>query len=184
VIAALPGPLRTAARRNLDASRRLSALVTPQTKLPDWRIRRPAPAVELLAAYRRAGAAFDIPWPYLAAIHLVETRMGRIRGTSTAGAKGPMQFLPSTWDAYGRGDINDNGDAIMAASRYLAAHGAPRDMPRALWAYNHSDHYVAAVTAYARVMVDDERTFRGYYNWQVYYAMVDGDVLLPEGYGH
>ena len=68
--------------------------------------------------------------------------MGRIRGTSTAGAKGPMQFLPSTWEAYGEGDIEDPDDAIMAAARYLANYGAPADMDRALFAYNHSDHYV------------------------------------------
>jgi membrane-bound lytic murein transglycosylase B len=183
VLAMVPRGLRTAVRRNLAASTSLGALVTPQRKLPDWRILRPAPPVELLAAYRRAGAAFGIDWHYLAAIHLVETRMGRIRGRSTAGAQGPMQFLPATWDAYGTGDINDNGDAIMAAARYLAASGAPGDMRGALWSYNHSDHYVDAVSAYAANMRADERAFRGYYYWQVYYTTPDGPVHLPEGYG-
>ncbi len=36
-----------------------------------------------------------MPWYYLAAINLIETRMGRIDGLSTAGAQGPMQFLPA-----------------------------------------------------------------------------------------
>ena len=71
-----------------------------------------------------------MPWTYLAAIHLVETRMGRIRGASTAGARGPMQFLPSTWALYGAGgDINDPRDAILAAARLLRHHGAPATWP-------------------------------------------------------
>ena len=183
VIALVPRRLRAAVRRNIGASASLASLVTPQRKLPDWRILPPAPADELLAAYRRAGAAFGIDWHYLAAIHLVETRMGRIRGKSTAGAQGPMQFMPATWEAYGRGDINDNGDAIMAAARYLAASGAPGEMRDALWHYNHSDHYVDAVSAYAANLRTDERAYRGYYFWQVYYTTRDGAVHLPEGYG-
>ena len=183
VVAMVPRRLQAAVRRNIEASTSLGSLVTPQRKLPDWRILSPAPPVELLAAYRRAAAAFGIDWHYLAAIHLVETRMGRIRGTSTAGAQGPMQFMPATWNAYGRGDINDNGDAIMAAARYLAASGAPGDMRGALWRYNRSDHYVDAVSAYAANMRADERAYRGYYHWQVYYTTTDGPVHLPEGYG-
>ena len=108
--------------------------------------------------------------------------MGRIRGRSTAGAQGPMQFMPATWDAYGRGDINDPADAIEAAARYLAASGAPQDMRGALWSYNHSDLYVDAVSAYAEVMKADPRAFRGYYHWQVYFRTPQGDVHLPEGY--
>jgi membrane-bound lytic murein transglycosylase B len=120
-----------------------------------------------------------VPWQYLAAIHLVETRMGRIRGTSSAGARGPMQFLPATWRRYGGGgDIHATGDAVLAAARLLRAHGAPADMARALYAYNPSRRYVRAVTAYAEQMRADPRAFLGYYQWQVYY----GDTLLPEGY--
>ena len=55
------------------------------------------PAAELLADYNAAAQATGVGWQYLAAVHLVETRMGRIRGTSAAGAEGPMQFLPSTF---------------------------------------------------------------------------------------
>lgn len=182
VIRRAPRWLRPAVRRNIKAGASLTSLVTPQRKLPDWRIVRPAPASDLLAYYRAAAAEYGIDWHYLAAIHLVETRMGRIRGRSSAGARGPMQFMPSTWDAYGRGNVNDNADAIMAAARYLEAHGAPDDMDRALWHYNHSDRYVEAVSAYAAVMRDDERAFRGYYHWQVHYMTRDGDVHLPEGY--
>jgi hypothetical protein len=183
VVARLPAGLRPTARRNIAAGAALATLVTPQPKLPDWRIIEPAPARVLLRHYRRAAATFGLEWQYLAAINLVETRMGRIRGRSTAGAQGPMQFMPQTWAAYGRGDINDEGDAIEAAARYLADHGAPSDMDAALWHYNHSDRYVEAVSAYADVMRSDPRAFRGYYHWQVYYVTTDGPVLLPVGYG-
>lgn len=183
VLRNLPRGLRPMARLNMGAGVSLSSLVTPQPKLPDWRIVKPAPSPKLLRAYREAAARFNLDWEYLAAINLVETRMGRIRGKSTAGAQGPMQFMPATWDAYGRGDINDPKDAITAAARYLAASGAPQDMPGALWSYNNSDRYVEAVTNYARVLQADPRAYRGYYHWQVYYVTPDGDVHLPEGYG-
>lgn len=183
VVRHLPPGLRPIAERNLRAGASLTSLVTPQRDLPEWRIVRPAPAAMLLRAYRRAAAEFNIEWEYLAAINLVETRMGRIRGKSTAGAQGPMQFMPATWDAYGRGDINDPQDAITAAARYLAASGAPGDMDGALWSYNHSDNYVAAISDYAEVLRADPRAYRGYYHWQVYYVTRDGDVHLPEGYG-
>ena len=112
--------------------------------LPAWRIVRPDPADELLDAYRDAEAEFGIPWRYLAAINLVETGIGRIRGTSIAGAQGPMQFLPATWEAYGGGgDINDTHDAIRGAARYLAANNGANDIANALYRYNHSNRYVA-----------------------------------------
>lgn len=109
--------------------------------------------------------------------------MGRIRGTSEAGAQGPMQFMPSTWAAYGEGDINSNRDSIAAAARYLQRNGAPGDMRRALYRYNNDYRYVDAVTIYAERMRADERAFWGYYQWQVYYVTMNGDVWLPEGYG-
>ena len=110
--------------------------------------------------------------------------MGRIRGTSTAGAQGPMQFLPSTWARWGGGgDINDPHDAIMAAGRYLAASGAPADIHKALYAYNHSEHYVRAVTLYAQQIQANPRIYLAYHAWQVYYITPKGDLWLEEGYG-
>lgn len=184
VLAKVPAPFHESVRVNLGAGTELRALTKPRTELPPWRIVAPAPAEELLGYYRAAEAATGVPWNYLASIHLVETRMGRIRGTSTAGAQGPMQFLPSTWTQYGAGgDINSNRDAILAAGRLLARNGAPADMGRALFSYNRSQRYVNAVTAYASRMAADERAYFGYYHWQVYYRMTDGDRLLPVGYG-
>ena len=183
VLDKVPTSLHATVRANVAAGTELRALTKPQPALPPWRIVAPAPAGELLGYYKAAESSLGVPWSYLAAIHLVETRMGRIRGTSTAGAQGPMQFLPATWGQYGEGgDINSNRDAIMAAGRYLARNGAPADLGRALFAYNRSQRYVNAVTAYAEQMKADERAYHGYYHWQVYYRLADGDRLLPVGY--
>jgi transglycosylase-like protein with SLT domain len=184
VLGALPADIRGPATANADGTADLRATVIPGPDLPTtWRIVEPAPLDDLARYYREAEAEFGVPWPYLAAIHLVETRMGRIRGTSTAGAQGPMQFIPSTWAAYGEGDINSNRDSIRAAARYLKANGAPGNMANALFRYNQSQRYVRAVTAYAEVMRADSNAYRGYYHWQVYYLTTGGDMLLPVGYG-
>lgn len=170
-------------RGDVRSARLLRAMTTPQRTLPRWRIVKPAPAAELLGYYRRAQRRTGVPWTYLAAIHLVETRMGRIRGASTAGALGPMQFLPSTWDMYGAGgDINDPRDAILAAARLLKAHGAPEHMAGALWHYNPSDYYVRAVTEHARAMQRSRSVYRGYWHWRVLYLHRRGTYVLPVGY--
>ncbi|MGQ0680323.1 MAG: transglycosylase SLT domain-containing protein [Actinomycetota bacterium] len=182
-LAQLPPELLPAARANIEAGAELRALTRPREALPPWMIVEPPPAQELLGYYKQAGAEFGIPWPYLAAIHLVESRMGRIRGTSSAGAQGPMQFLPSTWAAYGEGDINSPSDSIRGAARYLEATGAPGDMAGALFAYNRSNRYVRAITLYAQQMIAEERAYFGYYNWQVFYRLTTGDVELAVGYG-
>ncbi len=184
VLAALPADLKAAATANADATADLRATVVPGPDLPTtWRIVEPAPLDDLARYYREAEAEFGVPWSYLAAIHLVETRMGRIRGTSVAGAQGPMQFIPATWARYGEGDINSNLDSIRAAARYLRANGAPANMANALFRYNQSQRYVRAVTEYAEVMRADPDAYRGYYQWQVYYLTTRGDILLPVGYG-
>jgi hypothetical protein len=184
VLDAMPADLRGVVQANVEAGAALSALTPAQSSLPDWTIVTPPPPDTLRGYYAEAERVSGIPWVYLAAIHFLETRMGRIRGNSTAGAQGPMQFIPSTWAAYGNGgDINDNRDAILAAGRYLRAAGGPSNMDKALYAYNHDTGYVAAVKAYASVMAADSRAYDGYYFWQVYYRTTGGTVLLPEGYG-
>jgi len=184
VLGAIPADLRPAVQRHAAARRELRAMHTKlSSTLPAWRIVPPDPAEELLAHYRAAEAEFAIPWPYLAAIHLVETAAGRIRGTSVAGAQGPMQFMPATWAAYGAGgDINDTGDAIMGAARYLAASNGTTDIQAALFAYNHSDRYVRGVTHYAELIAEHPRAFLGFYYWGVWYLSDQGDVYLPVGY--
>jgi membrane-bound lytic murein transglycosylase B len=183
-IAAVPDPLKGVVQANLKAGTELRLLAPkPRDKLPtNWAIDAPIPAAELLAIYREGEAATGVPWQYLAAINLVETRMGRIHGLSSAGAQGPMQFMPETWARFGQGDINNPRDAVLAAARYLEYNGAPQTLDTAIWNYNRSWHYVAAVNTYAEQMRADEAAFRGYYHWQVYYRTVAGDQLLPEGW--
>ena len=183
VFAAIPPDLRGSADFNLAASADLWLFGPVRvTELPEWRIVSAPPINDLLRYYREAEAQFGVSWSYLAAINLVETRMGRIRGDSYAGAQGPMQFMPKTWDAYGDGDINDPRDAILGAARYLRATGAPVDMENAIWHYNHDPEYVDAVMKYAAVMKGDPNAFRGYYGWQVYYQTANGTYLLPVGW--
>lgn len=183
VVAIAPPAIRSSIERLTAAGRGLRELVgTPRDGPPDWEIVSPPPPDELRGYYRAAEEQSGVPWAYLAAIHLVETRMGRIRGLSTAGARGPMQFLPATWDAYGEGDIESPRDAILAAARYLQANGAPARMADALYRYNHSDRYVEAVTTYAREMESAEGVYLAFYHWQVYYLTTGGDLLLEEGW--
>ncbi len=185
VAATLPAETATVVRANVAAGAALSALVVDAplaTALPEWHIVAPAPPEELLGYYREAEAAYQIPWVYFAAIHFVETRFGRIVGPSSAGAQGPMQFIPSTWEIYGEGDIYSNRDAILAAGRYLSDRGGPADMDRALFAYNNHDRYVEAIQAYAGVLLADARAYDGYYQWQTFYRTTDGLYLIPEGY--
>jgi soluble lytic murein transglycosylase-like protein len=179
----IPANLTATYDRNIDARRQLTAMSPVRDTLPAWRIIPTAPADELLDLYREAEAATGVGWNYLAAINLVETRFGSIAGLSTAGAQGPMQFMPETWAAYGKGgDVNSPRDAIMGAGRLLAATGFASSPDRAIYAYNHADEYVRAVTDYAAILADDPGAFAGFYRWEVYYYTTAGDVLLPVGY--
>jgi membrane-bound lytic murein transglycosylase B len=117
--------------------------------------------------YRDAHDRYRIGPQYLAAIHLVETKFGRVKSDSVAGAKGPMQFIPSTWLIYGNGgDIHDPHDAILAAARLLRANGAPRAYGPALRAYNPSGLYVDAVTHYAKEIARDPYAIYFLYCWK------------------
>ena len=183
VLDRLPPAVRSRTRAHMEAAALLDGMSGPVPDFPDWRIIEPPPARVLLGHYKSAARQVGVPWQYLAAVHLVETRMGRIRGVSTAGALGPMQFLPTTWDIYGEGgDINDPQDAILAAARLLRANGAPGDMSEALWHYNPSDSYVGAVTRYAQQIVRSPSAYFGYWHWRVIYKHVDGAAVLDVGY--
>jgi len=182
VLNAIPAPLRAVIQDNLSAAQQIDDLNGARSTLPHWRIIAPPTSDVLLGYYRESQQSSGVQWQYLAAINLIETNMGRIQGLSSAGAQGPMQFMPATWASYGRGDVNNPHDAILAAGRYLRAHGAPQSMTRAIYAYNPSWLYVRAVQLYAKQMFDDPHAFLGYYNWQVYVQTTKGEVLLPEGF--
>src|SRR6202012_2492023 len=179
----IPGSLLDTYDRNVDARRALNAITPARTTLPAWRIVPPAPADQLLGFYHQAESETGVAWNYLAAINLVETRLGSIDGVSTADAQGPMQFLPGTFASYGQGrDIHSPHDSIMAAGRYLAANNFANDRDHALYRYNHANQYVRAVDDYAALIGSDPAAFAGYYRWDVYCRTTAGDVLLPIGY--
>ncbi len=114
-----------------------------------------------LELYRSASREAGIDWAVLAAIGKVETDHGRYGGTcatNSAGANGPMQFMPATWSQYGvdgdgdgQKDVCNPADAIPAAAGYLVANGAPENYYNAIYAYNHADPYVEDVLNQADV---------------------------------
>ena len=179
VVPLLPKRVRGEARANSDAATKLFSLVVPISRPSAFKTGRPNPPGVLLGFYREGERRFGVEWEVLAAVHFVESKFSRVKSTSTAGAQGPMQFIPSTWAAYGLGgDIQDDHDAIMGAANYLRANGAPGDYRRALYHYNHADPYVDAVLDYANQIKGDERDFYTYYNWQVFVLTTSGDERL------
>lgn len=185
VLPLVPEDVRASVQRLLDGTIAAGrTVVKPRTDLPDWRIVEPLPADELLGYYRAAEAAHGVPWSILASVNLNETRMGRLRGTSHVGARGPMQFMPPTWAAYGKGDPERDEDAILAAGNYLSAMGWAKDPERAIWHYNHSDAYVRAIRLFASVLDEEPRMLHALRGWRVYYRTVAGSIWLRTGYEH
>lgn len=154
----------------------------PSTTLPAWTIVEPLPVDELLGYYQEAEATIGIPWYWLAAVHLQETRVGRILGISSAGAIGPMQFLPGTWTKCCQGDPTVPRDAIIGAATYLSQSGGLDDMQVALNQYNPNAGYVATVTAFAENLRDNPNLYPAYHQWQVFFASSAGSIRLPVGY--
>ena len=180
----VPDDLFPVVERHVSARQAIAGIPSgdPPVNVPAWEIIEPLPADELLSLYEQAAAETGIDWAYLAAINLIETGFGRIDGISTAGAQGPMQFLPTTWEEVSDGDIRDPYDAIPAAARYLVRRGGPENMERALWGYNNSDYYVLSVSAYADLFRSDLANFYAAHQWEIHYAAAAGDLWLPVGY--
>ncbi|MFP5387778.1 MAG: lytic transglycosylase domain-containing protein [Thermoleophilia bacterium] len=114
----------------------------------------------LVPIYRAAAARYGLgpKGPaILAGINWEETGFGTNLGVSSAAAEGWMQFLPSSWEAFGvdgdgdgKKDPYDPWDAIFAAARLLRYSGAPGDWHGAIFSYNHADWYVEDVLRDAR----------------------------------
>lgn len=168
VLARLGGALRRATASTLTAMRDLRRLAPVHPPRRRWKTGAALPAGRLLQLYRDAQRRTGVAWHVLAAVNFVESDFNKLQNESIVGAQGPMQFMPSTWDQYGRGDVHDPRDAIPAAARFLRAAGAPAGYRRALYRYNPSQLYVDAVLRYARRMQRSRRAFLTYYSWQVF----------------
>ncbi len=139
----------------------MDALPGPSTAtgVPNFVIRKFRVPIFLLPIYQAAGIQYGIRWEVLAAINEIETDYGRNLNVSSAGALGWMQFIPSSWRAYGV-DANKDGkkdpynpvDAIFAAARYLKAAGGEKNLRRAIFAYNHAGWYVDSVMLRAKLI--------------------------------
>lgn len=124
------------------------------------------PVSDLRSYYQEAHARYGVDASYLAAINYIESNFGRVNGPSTAGALGPMQFEPGTWDEYGQGgNIMDPHDSILAAARLLVSNGAPGNMRNAIWHYNLDYDYVDAVEFFARAYRSDPTWLDRMYYW-------------------
>jgi membrane-bound lytic murein transglycosylase B len=166
VIPLLPGALAGEVRQLTAAAHDLQRLgaETPNKKLKTG---TPPPLADLESFYTEAHQRYGIGAHYLAAIHLVETKFGRVKSNSVAGAQGPMQFIPSTWQIYGGGgNIRDPHDAIQGAANLLRHNGAPGSYGRALRSYNPSGLYVDAVSRYAKLIARDPYAIYLFYCWQ------------------
>jgi hypothetical protein len=114
-----------------------------------------------LMLYKESAAQFcpTMSWTVLAAIGEIESGHGANDGPSSAGALGPMQFMPATWAAWGITAFGQTGppdimnplDAVPSAARMLCADGAgnPATLRQAIFAYNHATWYVNEVLALA-----------------------------------
>lgn len=115
--------------------------------------------IDVKRLYLAAANRYKVPWQLLSGIGMAETRHGRNNATSSAGARGLMQFMPATFAAYGvdgdrdgRRDIRNDADSIFSAANYLTKSGVTHGKAgviRALWAYNHSVAYRNDVLFYA-----------------------------------
>lgn len=162
VLARLHGRLARDVADDVAARRDLLRLA-PRKPGPPVRLGPALPVLELRSLYREAERRSGVPWQVLAAVNLVESDFGRLREPSVDGAQGPMQFMPSTWAEYGRGDVHDPAAAILAAARFLRAAGAPARERAALLRYDPSTLYVDAVERYAGRMRRDPASLLAFY---------------------
>jgi hypothetical protein len=148
---------------------KVSKVLGPSGRIEVLRSQLPVTAIpsgtvptSYLQLFKASAAQFcpGLSWTVLAAIGQIESADGTNMGPSSAGALGPMQFLPSTWarwgiDAFGQTgppDVMNPYDAVPAAARLLCADGAAaggKSLSNAIFDYNHANWYVNEVLSLA-----------------------------------
>jgi soluble lytic murein transglycosylase-like protein len=162
VLARLSGRLARDVADDVAARRDLLRLAPKKTG-PPVRLGPALPVGTLRSLYLEGQRRSGVPWQVLAAVNFVESDFGRLREASPDGAQGPMQFMPSTWAEYGRGNVHDPKAAVLGAARFLRAAGAPADERAALLRYDPSGLYVDAVERYAGRMRRDPASLLVFY---------------------
>lgn len=158
--------LRARVRAILGPSARIVSLRGQQ--LPVTKVRTSQQPSTYLQLFQESAARYcpGLSWTVLAAIGQIESGDGTNNGPSSAGALGPMQFLPSTWKIWGIDGFGQTGppdvmnpyDAVPSAARMLCADGAAAGgaaLSRAIFDYNHASWYVTEVLALARQYARD-----------------------------
>ncbi len=158
-------------------TRKVSKVLGPTGRIEVLRGQLPVAAVpsgtvptDYIQLFKASAAEYcpGLSWTVLAAIGQIESADGQNMGPSTAGALGPMQFLPSTWAAWGINGFGQTGapdvlnpyDAVPSAARLLCADGAAaggRSLYNAIFDYNHANWYVNEVLALAAEYAADYR---------------------------
>lgn len=158
-------------------TRKVSKILGPSGKIEILRGQLPVASVpagtvptSYLQLFKASAADFcpGLSWTVLAAIGQIESADGTNMGPSSAGALGPMQFLPSTWAIWGidgfgqtgKPDVMNPYDAVPSAARMLCADGAAaggKSLYHAIFDYNHANWYVNEVLALAAEYAADYR---------------------------
>ncbi len=158
-------------------TRKVSKVLGPTGRIEVLRSQLPVAAVpsgtvptDYIQLFKASAADYcpGLSWTVLAAIGQIESADGQNMGPSTAGALGPMQFLPSTWATWGIDGFGQTGapdvlnpyDAVPSAARLLCADGAAaggRSLYNAIFAYNHANWYVNEVLSLAAEYAADYR---------------------------
>jgi len=156
-------------------TRKVARILGPSGRIEQLRGQLPVSSVpagteptSYIQLFKASAAQYcpGLSWTVLAAIGQIESGDGANMGPSTAGALGPMQFMPSTWarwgiDAFGQTgppDVMNPYDAVPSAARLLCADGAAQgghSLYNAIFDYNHADWYVNEVLALAREYAAD-----------------------------
>jgi Transglycosylase SLT domain len=157
-------------KRVLGTSARIVSLRGQQQQLPVSNVSSGQQPATYLQLFQESAARYcpELSWTVLAAIGQIESADGTNNGPSTAGALGPMQFLPSTWAVWGIDGFGETGppdimnpyDAVPSAARYLCAAGASQGssgLSSAIFAYNHADWYVNEVLSLAEQYAQNYR---------------------------
>jgi hypothetical protein len=157
---------------------KVSAILGPSGRIEQLRNELPVAPVSsgtmpttYIQLFQASAARYcpGLSWTVLAAIGQIESADGTNMGPSSAGALGPMQFLPSTWATWGTDGFGQTGtpdvmnpyDAVPSAARLLCADGAAaggQSLSNAIFDYNHANWYVNEVLGLAAEYAADYPT--------------------------